>query len=436
MPRSELDELLHQSAAEIRALQAARLRQIVRHAYDTAPFWRRRLDDAGIDPNGVASIRDLASLPPLEKSDFRERLEDLASTAYRQRRSSATTGGSTAAPMLFYRDADCVRYREDVRSQYWMQLGRSPREPWVNVWGARQDYVRMPRIKQWLMHRLKRRMLLVPANQLRPKDVPVLAARIRRYRPKLLHGYSQAVYLLARCMLEQGLRPPAGLRAVSCTAEPLFEQQKSCIEQAFHCPAFRVYGTREFGFLAFEMPNRHGLQVHPGNAVIEIVNRHGQPAGAGETGSILVTDLWNRAAPFLRYRIGDLGAWAVPPGDEVGWPVLSISAGRETDFVVGEEGRFIGGAALTLIAAPGVEQLQFVQDRAGELTVRYVSGHKLPAESLAILEAKVRGVVGNLRIECQAVDEIKTAPSGKLQYVVSSVSRSILGGEEVLGDRE
>ena len=87
---------------QLRALQSDRLRAVVRHAYDNVPFYRQRLQDAGLTPDSIQSIDDIAKLPFIVKKDFRDQypfgmlgtpLRDIV----RIHASSGTTGKPTVA---------------------------------------------------------------------------------------------------------------------------------------------------------------------------------------------------------------------------------------------------------------------------------------------------------------------------------------------------
>jgi len=78
----------------------------------------------------------------------------------------------------------------------------------------------------------------------------------------------------------------------------------------------------------------------------------------GEPGSVVVTDLTNRAMPILRYQVGDVAVWS----DQVcpcgrGLPLLERIDGREADYVVTARGELISGISLTenfALHVPGV----------------------------------------------------------------------------------
>ena len=56
--------------AELHALQAERLRQMVAYVYDATPFWRRKLDAAGVTPGDVSGLDDLSRLPFCTKEEL------------------------------------------------------------------------------------------------------------------------------------------------------------------------------------------------------------------------------------------------------------------------------------------------------------------------------------------------------------------------------
>ena len=67
----ELEPIETASADELRALQLRRLRWTVRHAYDNVPHYRASFDAAGVHPDDVTDLGDLAKLPFTAKADLR-----------------------------------------------------------------------------------------------------------------------------------------------------------------------------------------------------------------------------------------------------------------------------------------------------------------------------------------------------------------------------
>jgi phenylacetate-CoA ligase len=145
-----------------------------------------------------------------------------------------------------------------------------------------------------------------------------------------------------------------------------------------------------------------------------------------------VTDLLNRAMPLIRYRIGDLGAWAAgscPCGR--GLPRLERVAGRVTDFLVGCDGRLVSGVYLaTYVVAhrPSLGQVQIRQQKIGAVTYRIKPGRDFNAESdLEYLRRTTRRYLGaEATIESEVVEELPAEPSGKFLFSRSTVAPGFL----------
>lgn len=405
---------------DLSSIVSQRLNNLVQHATRTCPFWTRRFRESEIDPAKVESLEDLRRLPLLEKSDVRECRAELLSTAI-DLPMPDMTGGSTAAPMQFYRDSECLAERVSNEWLFFSWYGRQPHDRWGHIWGSQRDLGETASFKSRLRSRLLERAIVLPGNKLSPQLIDRFLISIRKFRPSFLHAYSQAAFLVGRYVLESGQSAPP-VRATTVTAEPISEMQRQVIDRAFHCRTYSIYGTREFGMIAAESPLEPGLQVNPLNALVEVLRPDGSSAHPGEPGQVVVTDLLNRAMPLIRYRIGDVASTREP--GKLGLPRLDLVGGRETDFIVTPEGRFVSGASLTLITAPGIAQLQYRQDLERRLTVNYIPTADFNTAALLELERNLRDVIGpEMSYEFNAVDSIPLLPSGKLQYVHSEISR-------------
>src|SRR5262249_36293897 len=157
--------------------------------------------------------------------------------------------------------------------------------------------------------------------------------------------YARSAVLFARYLEERG-RTAYRPHSLITSAEVLEEEDRAVLERVFGCEVFNRYGCREVSVVASECEAHSGLHTMAEGLYIEI-DIGGRPAAPGQTGGILVTDLLNGAMPLIRYRIGDLGAWADGPCPcGRGLPRLRNVAGRVTDFLVGCDGRLVSGVYL------------------------------------------------------------------------------------------
>jgi phenylacetate-CoA ligase len=118
----------YRSRDEVVARRDARLRALVRHAWERVPYYRALLDAAGVRPADVRSAADLVHVPISTKEDFRTGLARLAQGVDAGRCRSLTTSGSTGEPLTTILSSDDVRARDVVRFRTLLGLGFRPRD--------------------------------------------------------------------------------------------------------------------------------------------------------------------------------------------------------------------------------------------------------------------------------------------------------------------
>jgi phenylacetate-CoA ligase len=416
-------EQVHRSSAEeIAQMQRQALQSLAMHAYANCRYYREVFDQARVRPQDVQDAAALAALPVLTKDILRSRpAQDLLARNYPPAaRHRAATGGSTGSPLVFYRDDRCIDMRWAAAIAFDRWCGWDIGEKVGVIWGAQQDYQWHRTLKARARNLVMDRILPLDSSAMTPARVREYIARLRRFRPRMILGYPNPLYLVAREMLDMGigdLRP----RGVVATAEPLAPEQRAVIEKAFSCRVFDRYTSRESGIIATQCAAGEGMHISAGSVILELV-RGDRPAAAGEAGVVLVTDLLNYAMPLLRYQIGDVAEMLSEPcacGRAL--PRLRNVGGRTTDFLVASDGSLVSGIAMwaMLREAEFPGQAQFVQERHGEVVAR-ISGreHVRPAD-MERLEKGVRRYLGErIRLEIQYVDRIAATPSGKYLYTI------------------
>jgi phenylacetate-CoA ligase len=242
------------------------------------------------------------------------------------------------------------------------------------------------------------------------------AARIRRFDPKLIYGFSSGLTLLAGA-----LEKPRSLRAVVSTAETMAAADAARVASALGVPVLHEYGLTEAQVVATAC-EAGSLHVVEENLLVEVI-ADGRPAGPGETGEIVVTDLFGYAAPLLRYRTGDSGAFvegSCPCGRAQ--RRLDLRLARTVDlFEV--DGRRYHPEVFTPPHgfARFADLRRFRVRRTGEraFDVEVVLADGAPQEPvLAEFEAAIRAAlpVRGLALSMRPVASIERGGSGKLRY--------------------
>ncbi len=430
--RKELEKTQHLSREEILELQRQKLLALLIHAYQNSEFYRQRFADAGLRPEDLKTPEDFRRLPVFKKEDVRDRLDSILSRNFSPERLVKTaTGGTTGSSFIFYRDLDCHLQRQAIDLVYNLWADWRTGDKIAILWGAPQDLAGYPAFKQKLKNMLVDRNITLDFFQVTPQSLKEFARRMAKFRPKIIYGYSQAVYLLAQ-YVHQNLSGKIEAKSAVCTAEPLYPAQRELIEKTFACQVFDRYGSREFGLMASECEKHSGYHLVADSVYLEIL-KEGRPTQPGETGEIVITDLLNYGMPFIRYKIGDQGAWEEKECScRCKLPLLRNLVGRDTDFLVTPEGGVISGVAIMALltqygSRTGIAQMQIIQTALQEMIIKVVRGPKFSSADILHLKTTLHKLFGSpARLEFEFVSEIPQEKSGKFRYTISYVKPGLV----------
>lgn len=412
-----LDESQWWEPAQLAEHQARKLAHRVREAAATSPLWRERLQAAGVDAAAVRDTAALGRLPTLERADLQQRLDRLTPGDLRPGEASPnSTGGSSGTNVHFLVDRHCELQRDAVDLRLWSFLGLGPGCRVATVWGSPMD---QSRARSW-RERLGRglgNLRFFSAYRLGDRDADRLLDWLARRRPDVLMGYASVLDLLAARALRRG--GVAAARFVISSAEALFPDQRARIEKGLGAEVFNLYGCREVGLVALECATHRGLHVMDERLVAELA-----PGPEGEPADLLLTDLDNRATPFIRYRIGDMAVPAAPERCRCGRGLSRLKeiSGRSFDVIRGPSGGAVGGTFWSLLlrtAVKGVLTYQVVQHQVDSLEIRFAPRDGLPEEDRETVRERIREALGReMRVEFSGHDVLEPLASGKHRFIV------------------
>ena len=119
----------------------------------------------------------------------------------------------------------------------------------------------------------------------------------------------------------------SSVKKIIVAAEPLSPEKRRKLEASWGAEVFDHFGMTEGAFVAGEGIGHHGLHVWADQFYVEVVDDKGEPLPEGETGSLVVTPLWNNCmTPFLRWSSGDLVSLTTKkiPGKKKPWHLFPI----------------------------------------------------------------------------------------------------------------
>jgi phenylacetate-CoA ligase len=416
--------------AELRKVQAVKLRRLLQHAYVHVPYYRDVMHRDGLRPEDIETVGDLARLPLLGKEDVRRHLHfGLFADNHRKRdMHRVATSGSTGEPFVTYADRHQLemRFATTLRALEWTgwRFGDRQARLWHQTLGMSPTQRIRERVDSWFMRRL-----FIPAFEIGPNTLETFVARIREHRPVLVDGYAESLNFLATYVREGG-RPGFSPAAVMSSAQVLTDNVRQVIEGGFDTKVFDKYGSREFSGIAYQCGHSADHHVMDESYIVELLV-DGRPAKAGEIGEIVITDLNNFSVPLIRYRIGDL-ATAVDEGAPCpcGRALSRIGQieGRTQAIVHCGNGTWLPGALFSHFFKDheyAIRSFQVFQDRRDAFTLRIVKGSQFTDAVFADILADLRKYVGNTsetNITIDFVDEIPLVRTGKRSPVVSTLT--------------
>ncbi len=422
------------SRQRIERYQTWRLRSLLAVARERSPFHARRL--RRLDPSR-ASVADLASLPIMTKRDAQERWDDIVTSPNLDRARAErilaeqqwfsytaegqqifSSGGSSGVRGVyvwdwqFFVSAACLAWRTQAREE--LRAGEGPHPARLAVLEAG-----------------------VPPHASTPLfDVPtapgmetvviaaggpfeeVLAA-VAAAQPTHLVGYPTVIGRLARAAVAGELRI-APVR-VSTNSEPLLDEDRQAIRDAWDAPIHNLWGSTEIGVQAVGCGRDRGLHVCEDEVVLERVDDGGTPVGPNEPAArTLATGLANRTFPFIRY---DLGDQVTPlPGEcacgSAFARVADVSGRRDDDFRYGATTVPATAFRHVLGTDPRISEYQVAQTAAGADIV-VVGDPNLENLAASLVAALRRHGLRDPAIRMRVADRLQRhRASGKLRRFV------------------
>ena len=415
------------SRAALERMQMQKLTELLQTAARHSPWHAERMSAAGLDiDDGGAplTLDELRRLPVMTKQDARANVDRIRWAGVPGGAARYNTGGSSGEPLIFYfgrrRQASDAAGR--IRARRWWGVDVGDRE--VYLWGAPAELNKTDRIKTLRDGLLNQ--LVLNAFAMSAPNMDAYLDAVQAFRPKCIYGYASSVALLAARASARGLRLRLPeLRVVCTTGEPLYPHQRKLIEDVFGVPAANEFGSRDIGFTAHETPHRQMLLINE-SIVLEVLDRAGRPAEAGELGEAVMTGLCSDAQPFIRYRTGDMVRVSTQPcSDGRGLHVLNEVVGRTTDFVVRPDGVIMHALAVIYVlrAVEGIAEFKLVQHALRDVEVLLVPDGRWSNACHAQVMAGLAARLGSeVRIRIRMVEAIPVEASGKYRYVVSNVS--------------
>jgi len=289
----------------IRDHQAERLRETVERAYENVPFYRDKLDAAGVSPADIQRVDDVRQLPMTTKEDFREEYPDgLFAVDNDEVTRIHASSGTTGKPKIVGYTDDDIDVWSEVVARSLAAAGAEAGDTVQNAYGYGLFTGGLG--------------LHYGVEELGATVIPVGGGQTQRQIELMVDLESDvftctpsyALYL-AETAEEMGHDPrELPISTVIFGAEPCTDPMRAEIEERLGVNGIDIYGLSEIigpGVSNECHEAQDGLHIWEDHFLPEVVDpRTGEPVEEGEEGELVLTTLTKEALPVLRYRTGDL----------------------------------------------------------------------------------------------------------------------------------
>ena len=395
-------------------------RDILDHHLKHNPFYKQFVKNV--------DLSDWNSIPVMTKRDLQQPLEQRLSEGFTAKTVFINkTSGSSGTPFIFAKDKFCHALIwanfMDRYSCFNLDLNHSKQARFYGIPLGKKDYYK-ERFKDALSNRFRFSVFDLSNSKLE-KNVE----KFRKTKIDYINGYTSSIVQFAKSLEQHNIVLKticSSLKACIATSEMLFPEDKNLLEAQLGIPVINEYGAAELGLIAFQnKTDQWGVNTE--DLFVEILDEKNNELPYGEEGRIVITSLYNKAHPFIRYDLGDIGT--LSKKSTLQKPILEKLVGRTSDLVMLPSGKKAAGLTFyyvtkTIIENDGnVKEFIIEQLKLDTFKISYISNKLLTEENLEhIKKAISKYLEPHLIVVFERKEKLERSKSGKLKQFKSYLS--------------
>ena len=376
---------------------------------------------------GVEKFSHWEEIPIMKKADFQLPLAQRLSNGYTTKNVYINkTSGSGGDPFVFAKDKFChaLIWANIVRRFGWYGIDFN-HSLQARFYGMPLDFManNILRLKDFLSHRYRFSIF-----DLSDKGLEKIVAQFRKKRFDYINGYTSSIVLLAKYLQKKGIILKdicPTVKVCIVTSEMLFDDDKMLLEKQFGVPVVNEYGASELDVIAFQNPDDEWI-VNAETLFVEIVDENGIVVPNGTEGRIIVTLLYNKAHPMIRYEVGDYGV--LDERSTIKKPILKKLVGRTNDVAILPSGKRPAGMTFYSITKKlfgdegNVKEFIIKQTKIDTFEIEYTSERPLTSFEIEKMEKVMATYLEpGLTYHFMRRDALQRTGAGKLKQFVSLV---------------
>jgi len=374
---------------------------------------------------GEVNIKNWNEIPIMTKSDFQKPLKERLSKGYTVNNIYINnTSGSSGDPFIFAKDkfTHALTWTNVINRFGWFNIDFNSSLQ-ARFYGIPLDFLgyKKERFKDFLSRRYR-----FPIFDLSDTVLEKVLVKFQNKKFDYINGYTSSIVLFAKFLEQKKIVLKSVCPSLKCcvvTSEMLFDSDKILLEKQFGVPVINEYGASELDLIAFQNPQGE-WQVNSETLYVEILDENNSVLPHGKEGRIVITSLYNKAHPFIRYDIGDVGI--LDEKSTFKKPILKKLIGRTNDIATLPSGKKSPGLTFYYVTKSIIEDdgnvKEFIikQTKIDTFEIEYVSQLELTKNQIEKIEIAITTYLENgLNFNFIRRDKLERGKSGKLKQFVS-----------------
>lgn len=374
-------------------------------------------------------ISKWSDLPIMTKQDLQQQLSNRLSKGFSKKNIFINkTSGSSGNPFIFAKDkyAHAMTWSHIIwlYGLYSIDMNSSLE---ARFYGIPKDFIgyRKERLKDTLANRFR-----FDIFDLSDQNLAEFLKLFERKPFELINGYTSSIVMFAKYLerkniILKDLCPT--LKLCLTTSEMLFEKDRELLKKQFDIPIVNEYGASELDIIAFENPSGEWL-INNKTLYVEVVDDQNNVLPNGEEGHLVITSLHNKAHPFIRYKIGDVGV--ISQKSNCQKQILEKLTGRTNQFAILPSGKRIPALSFYYVTKSVVEdsgeikEIKVIQETKSNFKIEYCSNRDLTSIQKNKISAAIETYLEpGLTIQFKRFEQLERSKSGKLKQFISKVNQ-------------
>ncbi|WP_445735878.1 phenylacetate--CoA ligase family protein [Mariniflexile sp.] len=372
-----------------------------------------------------ASPMDWDRIPIMTKRHLQQPLHERLSEGFTPKNVYINkTSGSSGEPFIFAKDKFCHALTwagfTDRYSWFHLDFNTSKQARFYGIPLNKIGYYK-ERFKDFLSKRYRFSIFDLSDAQLEKNGVKFKSTKF-----DYINGYTSAIVQFAKYLKQKNVVLKTictSLKACIVTSEMLFDTDRNLLENQLGIPVINEYGAAELGLIAFQNTKNEWI-VNTEDLYVEILDENNRVLPYGEEGRVIITALYNKAHPFIRYDLGDIGK--LSKASTTNKPILETLIGRTNDIVSLPSGKKAAGLTFYYVTKTVIEDdvnvKEFIieQLKPDTFKISYVSQSELKEEKLTkIKDAITTYLEPNLNVLFERKTHLERSNRGKLKQFKS-----------------